>query len=330
MNEKYLANNRVWIYNSNEPDILYISIVQDNRKRKGVMKLTEANRLYKDRVFKFIFGNPENKEWTLSLYNAVNGSNYSNPDDIQFNTIEDAVYMSMKNDVSFIILDEMNLWEHQSSFNPNMPMRFLTYGTQLYEKYTATSGYYKFSRKLQRLPKPHCICFYNGTEEQPEQQVLKLSDAFGGEGDIEVKVKMLNVNYGKNRALMETCQPLREYAWLVDRVREHQRVMQNLEAAVDASIDEMPDSFVIRTLIEAHRAGVKKMFLTEYDEEKMKEQERKEAFADGVDAGVAEANERVAADMLKKKYPLDAIKDISRLSEAHIRKLAKSLGVVVL
>ena len=292
--------------------------------------MTEANRLYKDRVFKFIFGNPENKEWTLSLYNAVNGSNYRNPDDIQFNTIEDAVYMSMKNDVSFIILDEMNLWEHQSSFNPNMPMRFLTYGTQLYEKFTATSGYYKFSRKLQRLPKPHCICFYNGTEEQPEQQVLKLSDAFGGEGDIEVKVKMLNVNYGKNRALLETCQPLREYAWLVDRVREHQRVMQNLEAAVDASIDEMPDSFVIRTLIEAHRAGVKKMFLTEYDEEKMKEQERKEAFADGVDAGVAEANERVAADMLKKKYPLDAIKDISRLSEAHIRKLAKSLGVVVL
>lgn len=330
MNEKYLANNRVWIYNSNEPDILYISIVQDNRNRKGVMKLTEANRLYKDRVFKFIFGNPENKEWTLSLYNAVNGSNYRNPDDIQFNTIEDAVYMSMKNDVSFIILDEMNLWEHQSSFNPNMPMRFLTYGTQLYEKYTATSGYYKFSRKLQRLPKPHCICFYNGTEEQPEQQVLKLSDAFGGEGDIEVKVKMLNVNYGKNRALLETCQPLREYAWLVDRVREHQRVLQNLEAAVDASIDEMPDSFVIRTLIEAHRAEVKKMFLTEYDEEKMKEQERKEAFADGVDAGVAEANERVAADMLKKKYPLDAIKDISRLSEAHIRKLAKSLGVVVL
>lgn len=330
MNEKHLANNGVWIYNRNEPDILYISIVQDNRKRKGVMKLTEANRLYKDRVFKFIFGNPENKEWTLSLYNAVNGSNYSNPDDIQFNTIEDAVYMSMKNDVSFIILDEMNLWEHQSSFNPNMPMRFLTYGTQLYKKFTATSGYYKFSRKLQRLPKPHCICFYNGTEEQPEQQILKLSNAFGGEGDIEVKVKMLNVNYGKNRALMETCQPLREYAWLVDRVREHQRVMQNLEAAVDASIDEMPDSFVIRTLIEAHRAGVKKMFLTEYDEEKMKEQERKEAFADGVDAGVAEANERVAADMLKKKYPLDAIKDISRLSEAHIRKLAKSLGVVVL
>ncbi len=288
--------------------------------------MTEVNREYKDRVFKFIFGNPENKEWTLSLYNAVNGSNYSNPDDIRFNTIDDAVYMSMKNDVSFIILNEMNLWEHQSSFNPNMPMRFLTYGTQLYEQYTASSGYYKFSRKLQPLPKPNCICFYNGTAEQPERSILKLSDAFGGDGDIEVRVKMLNVNYGKNRELMEACQPLREYAWMVDKVREHQRVLQNLEAAVDAAIDEMPENFVIRKLIELHRAGVKKMFLTEYDEEKMKEQERKEAFADGVD----EANQRMAEDMLKDGEPLAKILKYSRLSEERIRNLAKNLGVAVM
>ena len=288
--------------------------------------MTEVNREYKDRVFKFIFGNPENKEWTLSLYNAVNGSNYSNPDDIQFNTIDDAVYMSMKNDVSFIILNEMNLWEHQSSFNPNMPMRFLTYGVQLYEKYTAASDYYKFSRKLQPLPKPNCICFYNGKAEQPESQMLRLSDAFGGEGDIEVKVTMLNINYGKNRKLMEACQPLSEYAWLIDRVRQHQRVKQNLEASVDTAIDEMPDSFVIRSLLEVHRAGVKQMFLTEYDEEKMKEQERKEAYADGVN----ETNERVAQDMLRDGKPLTEILKYSKLSETVIRQLAKSLGVTIL
>ena len=70
-----------------------------------------ANRQYKDRLFKFIFGNPENKEWTLSLYNAVNGSSYTNPDDIQLTTIENAVYMSMRNDVSFLIADTMNLYE---------------------------------------------------------------------------------------------------------------------------------------------------------------------------------------------------------------------------
>ena len=88
---------------------------------------------YKDRLFKFIFGNPENKQWTLSLYNAVNGTDYENPDEIRFNTIGDAVYMGMKNDASFIIFFEMNLWEHQSVFNPNMPMRFFLYAAKLYE-----------------------------------------------------------------------------------------------------------------------------------------------------------------------------------------------------
>jgi hypothetical protein len=75
-----------------------------------------------------------------------------------------------------------------------------------------------------------------------------------------------------------------------------------------------------------HRAGVKKMFLTEYDEEKMKEQERKEAFADGVE----EANQKTAEDMLRDGEPLGKIIKYSRLTEEHIRKLAKSLGVAVL
>ena len=118
--------------------------------------MTEVNREYKDRVFKFIFGNPENKEWTLSLYNAVNGSQHGNPDDIQFNTVEDAVYVGMKNDVSFIICNEMSLWEHQSSFNPNMPMRFFIYSCKLYEKYTETSDYFKYSSRLQPLQLMKC------------------------------------------------------------------------------------------------------------------------------------------------------------------------------
>ena len=294
-------------------------------KRKN-NKSKQVNPKYKDRVFKFIFGNPVNKEWTLALYNGVNGSNHSNPDDIHFNTIDDAVYMEMKNDVSFIILDEMNLWEHQSSFNPNMPMRFLSYGSRLYDNYIATSEYSRYSSRLQPLPKPNCLCFYNGTAEQPERQVLKLSDAFGGGGDIEVKVTMLNINYGKNQALMQTCRPLGEYAWLVERVRQQQRELRNFEAAVDAAIDEMPNDFVIREFLFANRAGVKAMFLTEYDEEREKELLRREERRETE----KEINERVATDMLKKNYPLEAIKDISKLSESAIRKLAKSIGVAVL
>ena len=280
------------------------------------------NNEHKDRVFKFLFGNPENKAWTLELYNAINGSNYTNPDDIQFNTIEDAVYLGMKNDVSFIILDVLSLWEHQSTYNPNMPMRFLLYIAKLYEKYITNSDYYIYSSTLQKIPCPKCICFYNGAAEQPERKILKLSDAFGGDGDIEVTVTMLNVNYGKNIALMETCKPLNEYARLVDSIRQHQKELKDLELAVDTAIAEMPDDFVIKKFLLSNKAEVKGMFLTEYDQDKILEQERRNTEY--------KINERVAIDMLKDNYPLSAISKISKLSEEVVKKIANTIGINVI
>ena len=276
-----------------------------------------VNDEHKDRVFKFLFGNPVNKAWTLALYNAVNGSHYTNPEDIEFNTIEDAVYLGMKNDVSFIIVDELNLWEHQSSYNPNMPMRFFLYAAKLYEKYIVSSDYYPYSSMLQSAPCPKCICFYNGTANQPERKVLKLSDAFGGEGDIEVCVTMLNINYGKNKELMEACEPLNEYAWLVDTIRRYQRELKDLEAAIDAALEEMPDEFMIKKFLLLNKAEVKGMFLTEYDQEKVLEQ------------AVNEDRRRVATDMLKKKFPLSLIEEISKLSQDTIRSIADKLGITI-
>ena len=284
-----------------------------------------VNDEHKDRVFKFLFGNPENKHWTLSLYNAVNGSSYSDPEEIQFNTIEDAVYLGMKNDVSFIILNEMNLWEHQSTFNPNMPMRFFLYAAKLYEKYIASSEYYAYSSVLQSIPRPKCICFYNGTKEQPEREVLKLSDAFGGKGDIEVNVTMLNINYGKNQMLMKACEPLKEYAWLVDSIRQNQKTLKDLELAVDKAIEEMPEEFVIRGFLLSNKAEVKGMFLTEYDQDKVLAQERREA--------INEDRRRVAVDMLRDGEPLAKIVKYSCLAEEMIRGLAQQMkceGVTVL
>lgn len=281
-----------------------------------------VNDEHKDRVFKFLFGNPENKEWTLALYNAVNGSSYDNPDDIQFNTIEDAVYLGMKNDVSFIIVDELNLWEHQSTFNPNMPMRFFIYAAKLYEKYIAGSEYYQYSSTLQSAPRPKCVCFYNGAAEQPERKVLSLSEAFGGEGDIEVLVTMLNINYGKNKALMGACEPLNEYACLVDTIRSNQKAMKDLEAAIDKAIEAMPDEFVIKKFLLLNKAEVKGMFLTEYDQEKVLEQERRDS--------IRQVNERVATDMLMDGKPLEEIQKYSRLAEEVIRALAARIGVSVI
>ena len=300
----------------------------------------QTNIKHKDRLFRFIFGNPEHKEWTLSLYNAISGTNYTNPEDIEFNTIDDIIYMGMKNDVSFLImvLFVMNLWEHQASLNPNMPIRFFLHAGQLYEKYMKDNDIYRYGRTLHRLPKPKCVCFYNGMEEQPEEQILRLSDAFGTEdGDIEVRVRMLNINYGSNRKLMEACRVLNDYALLIDRIRGHQKAGKNLDKAVDAAIDEMPDDSLLTKFLLAHRAEVKGMYLTEYDEEK----ERLRAIREGLNEGRAEGrieghkegvnatNERVATDMLRKNLPLTLIEEISRLSEDVIYGIAKNIGVSV-
>jgi len=289
----------------------------EERKEKN-----NVRKEYKDRLFKFIFGNPDNKQWSLSLYNAMNGTDYTDPDAIRFNTIGDAVYMGMKNDVSFIICFEMNLWEHQSKFNPNMPMRFFLYAGRLYEKYIATSDYYQYSSLLQPVPRPVCVCFYNGTQEQPERQMLKLSDAYNGEGDIEVRVTMLNINYGKNQKLMDACEPLKEYAWLVDTVRQNQSEKMELDAAVDAAINEMPDNYMIKPFLNANRSEVKNMFLAEYDEKKVLEMERQEGRAEGRAEGILIAIRELMDSM---KWPAKQAMDALKISAQDQKKYMSML-----
>ena len=124
------------------------------------------NTQYKDRLFNFLFGSEENKAWTLSLYNAVNGSSYTDPDAIEITTIKEIMYLGMHNDVSFLIAEEMALYEQQSTYNPNMPLRLLQYAGNLYEKYVKENKLNKYGRELLRLPVPKLVVFYNGTMEQ--------------------------------------------------------------------------------------------------------------------------------------------------------------------
>ncbi len=253
------------------------------------------NRQYKDRLFKFIFGNPENKEWTLSLYNAINGSSYTNPNDIKLTTIEDAVYMNMKNDVSFLMTDEMNFYEQQSTFNPNMPMRFLIYAGMVYSKYVETSkNYHKYSTLQQSAPTPKCICFYNGIDKKDDRIVLKLSDSFktDSESDIEVKVTMINVNYGHNEDLMKACRPLEEYSFFIDRIRINQKNTDTLEEAVDNALKDLSDDFLIKSFLVANQAEVKAMCITEYDEERTLNETREEGRAEGLALGIAQGLEQ--------------------------------------
>ena len=260
-----------------------------------------TNREYKDRLFKFIFGNPENREWTLSLYNAINGSHYTDAEAIRFNTIENAVYMSMKNDVSFLVDNTMNFYEQQSTFNPNMPMRFLIYAGMVYSRYVEESkSYHRFSSRQQKAPTPKCVCFYNGAADKEDTVVLSLSDAFDVDApaDIDVRVTMININFGHNKALLAACIPLREYSFFVDRIHYYQEAMDSLEAAVDAALRELPEDSLIKPFLIANRAEVKRMCITEYDEARTFAEQREEGWVEGMAEGRAEGRAEGALEML--------------------------------
>ncbi len=249
--------------------------------------MTNSQRQYKDRLFTFIFGSPENKAWTLSLFNAVNGSNYDDPDDIEINTIKEVLYLTMHNDVSFLIDGQMNLYEQQSSYNPNMPLRLLQYVGNIFEAYVKKERLNKYGATLIKLPVPKFVVFYNGKDEEPDEKFLKLSDAFpeGAKADIEVTVKMLNINFGHNKDLASACKPLMEYSWIIEKIRENSKNM-SAEEAVNKVISEMPGDFILKPFLEIHQAEVKGMLLTEYNETEamnlFKEEGRKEGRKEGI------------------------------------------------
>ena len=253
------------------------------------MSNESTNRNSKDRLFKMIFGREENKVWTLSLYNAINGSSYDDPDEISINTIDDVMYLGMKNDVSFIISETMNIYEQQSSFNPNMPVRQMIYSGKLYSKHIEINGINIYGSSLKKFPVPKLVCFYNGEMDRPERETLYLSDAFDKpeEADISVRVTMININYGKNKELMDACQALAEYSWIVNEIRSKHKKME-LDKAVEETIRSLNDTALLKPFLIGHLAEVKNMCLREYSEEEIKEMFKKEGKIEGIEEGKKE------------------------------------------
>ena len=216
-----------------------------------------ANRTYKDGLFRLVF---QRKEDLLSLYNALNGSNYSNPDELEINTLDNVLYLTMKNDVAFLISGTMNLYEHQSTFNPNMPVRGLMYFSKLYEKYIVTNGIDIYTSTPKKLPFPQYFVFYNGTMDEPDRSELKLTDLLDMPASpktscLECIAIMLNINYGHNKVLMEKCRRLKEYAIFVDAVRKGLSAGAPLEQSLSHAVDSCIDNDILKDIREGYEDG---------------------------------------------------------------------------
>ena len=234
-----------------------------------------------------LFG--EAKE-ALSLYNNLNGTNYTDASILEFNTLENAIYMGMKNDLSFLVMEQMHLYEQQSTYTPNMPLRDLFYVADLLQKFVKDKSLY--SSKQIKLPTPHFVVFYNGLQKLPEKQELKLSDSFEVQTDspeLELKVQNLNINPGMNEELKEKCPALKEYVIYVERIRSYVKTLP-LEEAVEKAIDDCIKENVLRDFLTKQRAEVFKMSIYEYDEERelklMLADERELGIQQGIQQGV--------------------------------------------
>ncbi len=249
-------------------------------KRNGNRKV---HRQIKDRLFRFLF--EKDKEALLQLYNALNGTNYTDASMLHIVTIENAVYVVMKNDLAFVLAGTLNLYEHQSTYNPNMPIRFLIYLAEEYQKLVEQAEDCLYGTKQIILPVSQCIVFYNGERDMPEEQILKLSDAFINrkqESGIELTVRMLNINYGHQKELMEKCKVLKEYAEFVDIARQYVKTGTALQEALNVAITYCINHNILADFLKKYRAEVLGMLLEEFDVDKYERALRAEGREEGM------------------------------------------------
>ena len=251
-----------------------------------------SNRKAKDRLFCYVF--EHDRKALLQLYNALNHTDYQDERALQIVTLDNVVYMAMNNDVAFLLLGTLNLYEHQSTFCPNLPLRFLLYIAAEYEGLVAKMNANIYGRSLIPLPAPQCVVFYNGDDEIADQQYLYLTDAFADETGtkpescIELAVRVLNINHGHNPDLMAACKRLNEYSRFVDRIKKCRRNGLSTDQSIDAAVVYCIDHGIMEDILLPFRAEVKKMLLTEYNERKYMRMFRKEARAEGLAEGRAE------------------------------------------
>lgn len=229
------------------------------------------------------------KSELLKLYNAINGTHYDDPAMLTITTLDNAIYMTMENDLSFIIDMRLALYEQQSTVNPNLPLRFLMCITDIYSAYTKDMNIYG-SKKVQ-IPLPSFVIFYNGVKSQPDRTEFLLSELFHPTTDqpaLELKAVMLNINKGHNQELMNACHTLRDYSEYVARIRTYSAEMP-LTDAVEKAITECIHENILRDFLLKNRAEAKAMSIYEYDEEKTLRMFREEGYEDGERNGKIQA-----------------------------------------
>lgn len=247
--------------------------------------ISEINKKRYDHLFRIVFND---KKELLSLYNALTDKDYDNPDDLEISTLEDAVYLGMKNDLSFIINNYLSLYEHQASVCGNLPLRGLFYFSDLYKSLYYSAAIYRKSQI--RVLTPVFVVFYNGLEEVPDNYDVKLSDAFinpTDTPDVEIVAHVKNINYGHNSELYHKCKKLEEYSIFVDRV--HKTINKNNRNEHAELLTKIIDSCIydgiLADILSKERGRIMECFLSHFDADEYINFVKQEGYDSGYDSG---------------------------------------------
>ena len=286
-------------------------------------------RQTKDILFRLVFG--DDRQALLQLYNALHGTAYTNPHELQIVTLDNAIYISRKNDLAFLLAGSINMYEHQSTLNPNMPVRFLIYLAQEYQLLVESTDRSLYGSELIPLPTPQCVVFYNGTADTPDEYELRLSSAFSNqnvEPAVEVVVNVININYGHNEHLMQGCGLLSQYAQFVAVTREYANNYDNREEAMNAAIEYCIGHGILEDILRKHRSQVLGSLLEEFDEKKyartLREEGREAGYEAGLERGIEQEKFRLLVKLVKdgnltvQKAAIEADMTVSEFEEKYL------------
>ena len=286
-------------------------------------EITDQSKVY-DSLFIAVFGkdSERSKRWRLELYNALNNTNYTDPNALKLNTLENVLFIKMHNDVSFLIDSQLTLYEHQRTTNQNMPLRGFFYFAQLYHKYLIDAEEQLTTSKMIKIPNPNYIVFYNGDTNRDEDYEMRLSDAFMIEdksGKFEWTARVLNINKDYNLSLQNKCKALYDYIQFTSRINENKEKGMTNEKAIDEAIDWASEQNLLEGFIKEQKAEVKMTLLTEFNEEASIRGWRKE--------GMQQKAEEIATKMLSDKLKPEKVSLYSGLPLEQVLELQKHITV---
>lgn len=271
-----------------------------------------VKRTYKDGIFRALFND---ESVLLELYSALSGKDYSKDTKIEIITLDNAIFNDIKDDLAFLVEDKfIVMTEHQSTASPNLPVRLFCYLAREYEKLIDKNII--FSTTLEKIPTPELYVFYNGTDKMPSEWELKLSDAFKEKSDIisvEVKVKVINVNYASGAEILEKSKTMRGYSFFIHKVRRFYENSNDLEYSVDAAIRECIEEGILSDFLMKHKGDIMSVLevnLTREERDRIRE----------YDGEIKKAKE-IAVKLKAKGMDHDQIAEVTGLLKEDIENL---------